>query len=94
MDFNLFFSSTNIRIKYHLGLRIVTNFIRLKLGIFHNYFISNQLMKFVGRLDRITYMYILQIIKKSSNKIFWGGRIRTSEWRDQNPLPYHLATPH
>src|SRR5262249_31244443 len=25
--------------------------------------------------------------------IGWGGRIRTSEWRDQNPLPYHLATP-
>src|SRR5215472_15672115 len=24
----------------------------------------------------------------------WGGRIRTSEWRNQNPLPYHLATPH
>ena len=24
----------------------------------------------------------------------WGGRVRTSEWRDQNPLPYHLATPH
>jgi hypothetical protein len=24
----------------------------------------------------------------------WGGRIRTYEWRDQNPLPYHLATPH
>ena len=23
----------------------------------------------------------------------WGGRIRTHEWRDQNPLPYHLATP-
>ena len=23
----------------------------------------------------------------------WGGRIRTYEWRDQNPLPYHLATP-
>src|ERR1700681_3232185 len=23
----------------------------------------------------------------------WGGRIRTAEWRDQNPLPYHLATP-
>ena len=23
----------------------------------------------------------------------WGGRIRTSVWRDQNPLPYHLATP-
>ncbi len=24
----------------------------------------------------------------------WGGRTRTSEWRDQNPQPYHLATPH
>lgn len=23
----------------------------------------------------------------------WGGRIRTHEWRDQNPLPYRLATP-
>jgi hypothetical protein len=22
-----------------------------------------------------------------------GARIRTQEWRDQNPLPYHLATP-
>ena len=26
-------------------------------------------------------------------KFGWGGRIRTSEWRNQNPLPYHLATP-
>ena len=25
--------------------------------------------------------------------IGWGGRTRTSEWRNQNPLPYHLATP-
>jgi hypothetical protein len=24
----------------------------------------------------------------------WGGRIRTSVSRNQNPLPYHLATPH
>jgi hypothetical protein len=24
----------------------------------------------------------------------WGARIRTWEWRNQNPLPYHLATPH
>ncbi len=24
----------------------------------------------------------------------WGGRIRTCESRDQNPLPYRLATPH
>ena len=23
----------------------------------------------------------------------WGGRIRTSAWRNQNPLPYRLATP-
>src|SRR5712692_4688321 len=24
----------------------------------------------------------------------WGGRIRTSECRNQNPVPYLLATPH
>src|SRR5262245_43681746 len=24
----------------------------------------------------------------------WGGRTRTCEWRNQNPLPYHLAAPH
>jgi hypothetical protein len=23
----------------------------------------------------------------------WGGRIRTCECRNQNPVPYHLATP-
>ncbi len=28
-----------------------------------------------------------------SRKNGWGGRIRTCVWRDQNPLPYHLATP-
>ena len=24
----------------------------------------------------------------------WGAWIRTRGWRNQNPLPYHLATPH
>lgn len=24
----------------------------------------------------------------------WDGRDRTSEWRNQNPLPYRLATSH
>src|SRR3954449_6558549 len=28
-----------------------------------------------------------------SNINGWGGRDRTSEWRNQNPLPYRLATP-
>ena len=27
------------------------------------------------------------------NKNGWGGRTRTHECRDQNPMPYHLATP-
>ncbi len=27
-------------------------------------------------------------------EIGWGAWIRTREWRNQNPLPYHLATPH
>ncbi len=29
----------------------------------------------------------------NSENIGWGGRIRTSVWRNQNPLPYRLATP-
>jgi hypothetical protein len=35
------------------------------------------------------------VIAKSLNYEMpgWGGRIRTSGWRNQNPLPYHLATP-
>ncbi len=28
-----------------------------------------------------------------NGKAGWGGRDRTSEWRNQNPLPYRLATP-
>ena len=30
---------------------------------------------------------------KINNIIGWGGRIRTYGTRDQNPMPYHLATP-
>lgn len=29
----------------------------------------------------------------SARLIGWGGRVRTSAWWNQNPLPYHLATP-
>jgi hypothetical protein len=37
----------------------------------------------------------VQSAPKSSKprKTSWGARIRTSEWLDQNQLPYHLATP-
>ena len=31
--------------------------------------------------------------RKNRNAFGWGGRIRTCECRDQNPVPYHLATP-
>src|SRR6516162_4751702 len=31
--------------------------------------------------------------QKPCSTFGWGGRIRTSVWRNQNPLPYHLATP-
>jgi hypothetical protein len=30
---------------------------------------------------------------KNNGLLGWGGRIRTSAWRNQNPLPYRLATP-
>ena len=36
----------------------------------------------------------LRLWDSVSNFNGWGGRIRTSVWRNQNPLPYHLATPH
>ncbi|KAF0120558.1 MAG: hypothetical protein FD151_1614 [bacterium] len=28
-----------------------------------------------------------------SKKTSWGGRIRTSEYRNQNPVTYRLSTP-
>ena len=31
--------------------------------------------------------------EKLERKFGWGGRDRTSVWRNQNPLPYRLATP-
>ena len=36
------------------------------------------------------------ILKRQQSYLFgdgWGGRIRTYGTRDQNPLPYRLATP-
>lgn len=29
----------------------------------------------------------------AAREVGWGGRIRTSECWNQNPVPYHLATP-
>ena len=31
---------------------------------------------------------------QEEEKTGWGARDRTWEWRNQNPLPYRLATPH
>src|SRR3954451_1801298 len=45
--------------------------------------------------DGYTAIFIPNAKSKISFKFNgWGGRDRTSEWRNQNPLPYHLATPH
>ena len=30
--------------------------------------------------------------RRRERLVGWDGRVRTSEWRNQNPLPYHLAT--
>jgi hypothetical protein len=43
------------------------------------------------RYDRWT---IRVALPQRIEKIGWGGRIRTSECRNQNPVPYLLATPH
>ncbi len=37
---------------------------------------------------------VLGILQELWFALDWGARIRTQEWRDQNPLPYRLATPH
>ena len=36
---------------------------------------------------------ITKVLAESGGATGWGARIRTWEWRNQNPLPYHLATP-
>lgn len=56
---------------------------------------------FLKKKKRRTFyqkLYLIELLK-GGNSFFlfcraWDGRIRTSEYRDQNPLPYHLATPH
>ena len=40
-----------------------------------------------------TPLGIEQFASRLAERHGWGGRVRTSEWRNQNPLPYHLATP-
>src|ERR1700726_4415906 len=42
---------------------------------------------------RLASLFALRRNATETGLAGWGGRIRTSEWRDQNPLPYHLATP-
>ena len=34
-----------------------------------------------------------EIVAKVDEMVGWGGRDRTSECRNQNPVPYRLATP-
>lgn len=45
-------------------------------------------------LFKKTIFILIYIILIQKINMLWDGRIRTSEWRDQNPLPYRLATPH
>ena len=39
------------------------------------------------------FLRVSGIASPSAGMPGWGGRIRTSAWWNQNPLPYHLATP-
>src|ERR1700744_4226859 len=38
----------------------------------------------------VALLWTLSLVERV---VGWGGRDRTSEWRNQNPLPYRLATP-
>ena len=56
---------------------------RLKASIQRNIYLAFQWL--VGRLRLDANI--------CERQCGWGGRIRTSAWWNQNPLPYHLATP-
>src|SRR5208337_1249197 len=46
------------------------------------------------RLGHFGVLNLRQVIDITNDiNTGWGGRIRTSAWRNQNPLPYRLATP-
>lgn len=69
-----------------------------ELRIKRNIFISTRTLDWVT-LYPISKIKHKQKIVKEKNLSFlmetiWDGRIRTSDLRDQNPLPYRLATPH
>ena len=46
-----------------------------------------------GRIVRHSLCAAPPLSAKQGGLVGWGARIRTWEWRNQNPLPYHLATP-
>ncbi len=60
-------------------------FIHAKLSNLHRFFILAGLPYSIKRSGYLTFIYILQY--------GWGARIRTWGCRDQNPVPYRLATP-
>ena len=52
-----------------------------------------KLMQSNEAADRARMVAQARLIEAGSGGAGWGGRDRTSEWRNQNPLPYRLATP-
>src|SRR5262252_11145774 len=45
-------------------------------------------------IREVSVAWLWFIARASMGWAGWGARIRTWEWRNQNPLPYRLATPH
>src|SRR6202021_1581195 len=54
-------------------------------------FSDSKLVKSGLPLGRAQYVGLSS--SKFNGEFGWGGRDRTSEWWNQNPLPYRLATP-
>ena len=49
--------------------------------------------KYYNKFSHSSFSRETQLSKSLRLNFGWGGRIRTYGTRDQNPMPYHLATP-
>jgi hypothetical protein len=76
-----------------LWREVVYERLRLETGLSHRYTDDCAACTGNGQRTRAIQNEATKKAIRRTISIGWGGRDRTSEWRNQNPLPYRLATP-